>query len=108
MISKQHIAIAELLIDLEAEMRQKSLWSEKVPSEEALSSTEPFCVDTLTFVEWLQFVFVMRMKIIAEEGMSLPRKSDIVPMAEEHFRGTAHPPLRLFELLGEIDQILSE
>ena len=46
--------IAEVLIDIEAQLRQLGLWDKIPPSTEALASTQPFCVDTLTLPQWLQ------------------------------------------------------
>ena len=47
-------AIAAQLIDLEAALRQLNLWSDESPSQEALSSEQPFAMDSLEFEEWLQ------------------------------------------------------
>jgi uncharacterized protein YqcC (DUF446 family) len=33
-------------------------WDEVPPSIEALSSVEPFSVDTLDFEQWLQWIFL--------------------------------------------------
>ena len=51
-------AIAAQLIDLEAALRQLDLWSDTPPSQEALSSEQPFAMDSLEFEEWLQFIFL--------------------------------------------------
>ncbi len=40
--------VAELLIDIESELRKLGLWSQIPPTEQALASDQPFCVDTLT------------------------------------------------------------
>ena len=44
-----------LLIDIEAQLRQMGLWQAVPPSPEALASSQPFCIDTLDFSQWLQF-----------------------------------------------------
>ena len=58
--------IAEVLIDIEAQLRQLNLWQRVAPPEEALASTEPFCVDTLSLPQWLhdrtEYRVVMRWK----------------------------------------------
>ncbi|RFQ09873.1 pseudouridine synthase, partial [Pseudomonas sp. ATCC 13867] len=61
-------AIADQLLLIEREMRAIGLWGEERPSQEALSSQEPFCVDTLALEEWLQWIFLPRMKLIIETG----------------------------------------
>ena len=49
--------IAELLIDIEAQLRQLGQWDKVPPDADALASEQPFCVDTLRLPQWLQFVF---------------------------------------------------
>lgn len=100
--------IATLLLELEAEMRSLELWQSEWPSAEALASTEPFCVDTLTLPEWLQFVFVPRMSLMIEEEMPLPSACGIAPMAEEFFRSSELSALELIAKLEEIDQRLAQ
>ncbi|HSX51436.1 MAG TPA: YqcC family protein, partial [Cellvibrio sp.] len=47
-----HIAVAEVLIDIEKELRELRLWDSEMISEEALASEQPFAVDTMTFPQW--------------------------------------------------------
>ena len=58
------IRVAALLIDLEGALRSRLLWDADEPSPEALASTQPFCIDTLDFPQWLQFVFLPRMRAL--------------------------------------------
>ena len=44
--------IADLLLEMEAELRRLGLWETEAPTLESLSSQEPFCIDTLTFVSF--------------------------------------------------------
>lgn len=94
-------ALAEELLQIERALRVEGWWSEQPPSAEALASVEPFCVDTLTFEEWLQWIFLPRMKQILEEGSALPRASGIRPMAEVVYR---EHPLRAKELLTALER----
>ncbi|HEY8569716.1 YqcC family protein [Microbulbifer sp.] len=95
--------IATLLLELEADLRVLSLWDAEPPSPAALASTEPFCVDTLTLPQWLQFVFLPRMSHMVELEMPLPQACGIAPMAEEFFRGSELPVAALIRKLEEID-----
>ncbi|MBC3952098.1 YqcC family protein, partial [Pseudomonas folii] len=74
--------VAEHLLLIERELRALGWWSDRSPSEEALSSGEPFCVDTLEFEQWLQWIFLPRMKHILENDLPLPNASGILEMAE--------------------------
>ncbi|WP_406964592.1 YqcC family protein [Marinobacter sp. M1N3S26] len=100
--------VADRLLGIEVEMRRIEVWSSEPPSDEALSSTQPFCIDTLEFTEWLQFVFLARMRVIVERGHGLPNVSGIAPMAEEYFRARPEPGDGLVRELEAIDELLSE
>lgn len=100
--------VADRLLSIEVEMRRIDVWSHEPPSDQALASTQPFCVDTLVFTEWLQFVFLARMKEIVERGHGLPGMSGIAPMAEEHFRARAEPAEGLVRELEAVDRLLSK
>jgi uncharacterized protein YqcC (DUF446 family) len=106
--SGNHIRqVADSLLHIEIELRRLDAWDSQAPPEEALQSTAPFSVDTLTFPQWLQFVFLQRMKLIIENDHPLPAVSGIAPMAEEYFRGQNLPSERLTRELERIDQLLS-
>lgn len=99
--------VADCLLQVEIELRQLGVWEAAPPSPEALQSTQPFCIDTLEFTQWLQFVFVERMKVIIENDHPLPAVSGIAPMAEEHFRGRPESGDGLVRALEDIDRLLS-
>ncbi|MEW5248264.1 YqcC family protein [Microbulbifer sp. 2201CG32-9] len=100
-----YMELADQLLRLEAELRRLKLWSLETPTAEALASTEPFCLDTLTLPQWLQFVFLPRMRQLVESGQPLPRRCGIAPVAEEFFENSGHFHA-LIEQLREIDRRL--
>ena len=102
-----HTDVAALLIDIEAQLRQLSLWESEMPRDEALASTQPFAIDTLTFPQWLQFIFLPTMYRLVDEGDALPTQCAIAPMAEESFRGSALPISGLLDALERMDVLLS-
>jgi uncharacterized protein YqcC (DUF446 family) len=101
-------AVAEVLIDIEAQLRQLGQWDKIPPSEQALVSEQPFCVDTLTLPQWLQFIFLPAIYQILESEQALPQRCGIVPIAEEYFRGTGLPSDNLLDALSRIDELLTE
>jgi uncharacterized protein YqcC (DUF446 family) len=107
-MTSKHIAIAEILIDLEKELRDLRLWDFESPSEEALASIEPFAIDTLTFPQWLQFIFIPRLYFMIEQRFPLPNVSGVKPMAEEYFQVLNLNSANLISHLGKIDKLLSE
>lgn len=102
-----HIAVAEVLMDIEKELRYLQLWDDEMISEEALSSEQPFAVDTMTFPQWLQFIFLPRMYFMIEQRMQLPGSCGIAPMAEEYFSVLGLPSLPLIGFLKKMDTLLS-
>lgn len=105
-MAREH-QVAALLIDVEAHLRQMGLWDPEPPTDEALASTQPFCIDTLDFNQWLQFIFLPTMYAILEEGRDLPTECAIAPMAEEFFRGSQLPSLQLELTLAKVDRLLT-
>lgn len=99
--------LAEHLLLIERELRVLGWWQSQAPSAEALASQEPFCVDTLTFEQWLQWIFLPRMKQLLESGAPLPAVSGIQAMAEMVYREQPGVARRLLELLGEFDRLLA-
>ncbi|PSF09761.1 YqcC family protein [Marinobacter halophilus] len=106
--NKHHFdQITDSLLQIEIELRQLEVWEVIPPAEEAFQSTEPFCLDTMEFTQWLQFVFLEKMKGLVESGHPLPLVSGIAPMAEEYFRGRPQSGQRLIRALEEMDRLLS-
>jgi uncharacterized protein YqcC (DUF446 family) len=103
-----HIEAASLLIDIEAELRRLDQWQREAPPAAALASSEPFCVDTLTLAQWLQFVFLPRMRALLARGQLPPGPCAIAPLAEEYFRGAQLDVAPLLRQLGALDRLLSE
>ncbi|UAX00098.1 YqcC family protein [Halopseudomonas nanhaiensis] len=87
------------------ELRELSMWRSERPTPEALSSHAPFCVDTLTFDQWLQWIFIPRMVDIIEQGEGMPGACNIRPMGEEAFAHLGQQHMRLIEVLGDIDRL---
>ncbi|WP_461515872.1 YqcC family protein [Porticoccus sp.] len=106
-VTERHRQLARELCQLEKQLRDMGLWSESTPSSEALASSQPFAVDTLTFLEWLQFIFLPRMQQRVDVSAPLPTACAIAPMVEEYFRGVSADSGALLALLASIDEILS-
>ena len=99
--------VAEVLIDIEAQLRQLGQWDKIPPSTEALASSQPFCVDTLTLPQWLQFIFLPTLYQMLENEQALPERCGIAPMAEEFFRGSGLATNELVSALLRMDDLLS-
>jgi len=99
--------IAEQLLLIERELRVLGMWKAVPPSDEDLSSREPFCVDTLDFDQWLQWIFLPRMKTILEQDLALPNASGILEMAQMVYASRPTETKTLQTLLAEFDQLIT-
>ncbi|ANG62105.1 hypothetical protein A8C75_06100 [Marinobacterium aestuarii] len=95
-----------LLRQLEQELQTLQLWQQSAPSSEALNSIEPFCVDSLAFSEWLQWVMIPRFDAMIQQQHALPSNSDIAAMAEEALSGINADTAVLLDLIRQIDSTL--
>ena len=102
------LQVADQLLLIEREMRGLGWWSSSPPSDQALSSPEPFCVDTLEFEEWLQWIFLPRMKAILEQDLPLPNASGILEMAEMVYANRKRETGSLQQLLAQFDQLITD
>ncbi len=82
MTDTRYIPLGSLLIEIECELRRGGFWQNETPSANALTSTEPFAVDTLDFHQWLQFIFLPRMRELIDTRQTLPEQCNITAMAE--------------------------
>ena len=98
---------ALLLQQIESELKQLQLWSSVPPSPTALASTLPFCCDTLTLQQWLQFIFLPRMRALLEAKLPLPSAISICPIAEEAFAPITAEKLKLINCIADLDHLLS-
>ncbi len=104
MTNRQTAAIVDDLNSLELGLRELGLWSDERPNAESLSSSLPFCYDTLEIEEWLQFIFLGRMRELLEQGDDLPESCSIYPYIEMLAGAGKIVDPRLAELVKELDK----
>jgi len=99
---------ADLVLSIEHEMRRIGLWETTPPAKEALESLVPFCYDTLKFEQWLQWVFLVKMKLALEQQIDFPSSSNIASLAEMCFPELVNiDTARLMELLKQFDETIN-
>ena len=99
--------IADVLLEVEASLRIHGKWDEDKPDANALNSQIPFCMDTLSFEQWLQWIFLPRMKDTIEETKPLPAKSGIFEYAEECLHKNDPSTTNLLKLLKRFDDLIT-
>lgn len=73
------------LLDLLSQaLKKHNMWPLCVPEDSAFESTQPFCLDTMTFNEWLAFVFIPKMKALIESAQPIPAMK-IKPAMDVYF-----------------------
>ncbi len=96
-----------LLTGLEEQLQQLGWWQQQAPSLQALQSEQPFCVDTLEFAQWLQWIFVPRMRSILTSDIPLPSQCGIHDMAQVVYREQLGLVANLLNNLKEIDAAIN-
>lgn len=103
----QYLTLASALIDIEYELRRLGLWQDESPSDQALASKQPFCVDTLDLHQWLQFVFLPKMHHLVDQRLPLPGACAIAPIAEQAYQAREQEVAGLLAQLRQLDRLLT-
>ncbi|TKB45952.1 YqcC family protein [Thalassotalea mangrovi] len=96
-----------LLVLLQDNLHELNLWQMDTPTAEQLASTQPFCVDTLRFEQWLQFIFIPKISEMIALNLPLPTQISLCPMAEESFKGVGEQAAKVINTIGDIDELMS-
>ncbi|WP_299074147.1 YqcC family protein [uncultured Paraglaciecola sp.] len=97
-----HKEVEILLKKLQQSLQEAKLWSNVVPPSKALQSLLPFAVDTLSFEQWLQFIFIPKMRELINTEPHLPKNLKLLPMAEQSFQ-SKEEQLGVMEVIRQID-----
>lgn len=85
-----HASVRDRLHAIEALLRETNHWQEQAPDSRAFASEQPFCLDTLEPLEWLQWVLIPRMHQLIASGIPLPQNFAVAPYYEMAL-DKAHP-----------------
>lgn len=93
---------------LEVELKDQKLWSAIAPDPKALESTTPFMYDTLKLNEWLQWVYIPRLRAVMDAKGTLPHQSHVYPLASHEWeQRTDFDKAQLLRLINRIDATLN-
>lgn len=98
--------IADVLLEVEANLRISGKWDQQEPDATDLESRVPFCMDTLKFEQWLQWIFLPKMKVAIEQTKPLPTKSSILVYAKECLHKDDPNTSNLLTLLKRFDDLI--
>lgn len=99
--------VKSLLIALQAQLKQLSLWCDTPPDQAAMASSMPFCYDTMPLEQWLQFIFIPRMHVLLDTQSELPNKISVLPVAEHAFDSLGPAAAPLLAIIQQLDITLS-
>ena len=74
------------ILRIETIMQEKSLYASERPDEQAFQSAVPFCYDTMTLLQWMQWVMFPRTREMIVKDLPLPTVCEVHPLAEEEFK----------------------
>ncbi|MFC3914884.1 YqcC family protein [Pseudaeromonas sharmana] len=102
-----YAAVAGALEQIALQLKLCDLWQSTSPPASALQSRLPFCVDTLEFHAWLQFVLLERMHDLVRQRQPLPRQMALYPMATEVYKTRVAEYADLLEALAQLDELIT-
>ena len=77
-----HDRVRQQLHALEALLREHHHWRMDEPQAHLFTSTQPFCMDTMEPLEWLQWVLIPRMHALLDNAQPLPQAFAVAPYYE--------------------------
>jgi len=87
-------------------MRRIGYWQKQPLKPEQLRFSKAFAMDTMAFTQWLQFIFLSRVREAAASNQ-FPSSSSVGTQAVREFDGDSDAS-RLVELLTEFDALFSK
>ena len=106
----QHEQVLLALQSLQNALMNRGYWSECEISADALASQQPFCLDTMNFSQWLQFVFIPNIEALIDNNQALPvllKGQGLEPMASEIYKNTEADQVILV-LIRQLDDLLQQ
>lgn len=88
---------------IEAEMRRIGYWQNQPLGPEQLQFHQAFAMDTMAFTQWLQFIFLPRVREAAASNQ-FPSSSSVGTQAVREFDGDPNAG-DLVTLLAEFDEL---
>ena len=104
---RSYIEVETLLQRLETVLREVGLWSTCSPSTEALCSTAPFACDSMPFEQWLQYIFIPKLREMLNSKLTLANNMGLFPMGQECFV-EQRQRIAVLPVLAQIDQLFKE
>jgi uncharacterized protein YqcC (DUF446 family) len=92
--------------EIEAEIKHIGYWSGRPMPEPAYQFQAAFAMDTMTFVQWLLFVFIPRVRDLIAHQEKLPSESMVGVQAMREFDGDETAE-RLVSMQSKFDELFN-
>jgi uncharacterized protein YqcC (DUF446 family) len=92
---------------IETIMQALGLYASIRPADGAFTSNAPFCYDTMSLLEWLQWVMFPKTRELVRRQMPLPTVCEIHPLAEEEFKLFTQDTNALLEEIRALDGLFN-
>jgi uncharacterized protein YqcC (DUF446 family) len=102
-----HALVASKLAAIEAEMRRIGLWQGAPLDPAKYDFHAAFAMDTMAFTQWLEFVFIPRVRSIIDAKGEFPTSSMVGVQAYRELDG-APEASALVALLTDFDALFGE
>src|SRR4051794_37140592 len=90
--------------EIEAELKRIGYWQQQPLKPEAYQFKQAFAADTMAFPQWLQFVFLPRVREIAAQRKQVPDASNVGAYAVRELDGDPKAD-QLVTILSEFDSL---
>lgn len=103
------LLISNYLNELEEELKALQLWGGEQgrPEEKAFLDPNPFCLDSMDFHQWLEYVLIAKFREMIAAENPLPDKMCVHTYAQEKYRGQWSKYRNLIVILRKLDEEVS-
>ena len=101
------VLIEQQIRQIETSMQALKLYARIRPDDTAFESSAPFCYDTMSLLEWLQWVMFPKTRELIAREIPLPTVCEIHPLAEEEFKLLDQNTDALLEEILKLDQLFN-
>lgn len=96
--------IKDQLERIEQALKKIDLWQALPPSQDAFLSQQPFALDTMKSYEWLQWIFIPRIRAIIDANSAIPPFA-LHPYFEEALKESEKNIDHLLDLIKQLDEL---
>lgn len=105
-MNREH-QVRQSLLALEALLKSHALWQSTAPEVAAFNSNQPFYLDTMQPVEWLQWVLIPRMHALLDAAAPLPQNMAVTPYYEMSLAADMPGRIELLVHLSALDALFT-